>query len=180
MRILAYTDARYLRATRRVVGPEAEVITSPPVFSYNFDADCLAHRDLIYLDLHGQPDSIYLYSGPGERQAALSINWLRTVKLEGAIVFSTTCYLPQTQFVRAFLEAGAGMVIAGDGQNFGTRKRLSGTQVLAQRFIRFLGEGEKPPAALVLAKEAMQRDRLLNFFDRQATRDALQFRTFAA
>jgi len=178
MRVLAYTDARYAAATRQVVGGEALLLVSPPTYAWNFDPAILADRDLIYLDLHGKPHSVYLYSGVGQGEAALSVANVRAARLGGAVVFATTCYLPQTPFVRAFLDAGASVMIGGDGKNYGARTRLSGAQALARALLKFLARGDAPEQALARAQRALRANVRLRLFDAAATEDALGFRAF--
>lgn len=173
--ILAYCDKRYQVATRRVVGDDAEVLTSPPVYAIDFQPDWLAGRDLIYLDLHGQPGSVYLYSGLDQDRAALHVIQVRTAKLGGAVVFATTCHLPETPFLQAFLEAGAGAVIGGGERNYGARRRLSGAQVLARGLLIALRAGQGIDDAFKLAKLVVRMDPLRWLADRKATVDALQF-----
>lgn len=172
LKILAYCDQRYEQATRRVVGEGAMIVTSPPAFAGDVE---LEGYDLIYLDLHGQPGSVYLYSGPETDRAALSVWAVRAANLDGAIIFATTCYLPQTPFVRAFLDAGASAVIGGDGENWGTSERLSGAQVLALLTLRALVAGRELDDALKKAKRKLHFSLLRRLWDRKATADALQF-----
>lgn len=176
MNVLAYCDKRYQVATRRVVGDEAEVLTSPPVHAADFQPDWLAGRDLIYLDLHGQPGSVYLYSGEDQDRAALHVDQVREVALDGAVVYATTCYLPETPFVEAFLEAGASAVIGGGERNYGTRHRMSGAQVLAKGLLSALRTGYAVDDAFKRAKLWLQVDPLRWLVDRKATADTLQFK----
>lgn len=176
MRILAYTDQRYAVATRQVVGVGATILTSPPLYAADVSASMLQGYDLIYIDLHGDPGSVYLYSGKPALQAALKLDTVLGSNLTGCVVLATTCYLPQTKFIEAFLNAGARAVIAGDGENYGDRTRLSGAQVLAHKFIEcYTGNAG---TALEWAKQSMQSSLWARFFQRKATADALQFRLF--
>jgi hypothetical protein len=179
MHILALTDAAYQHATRRVVGPAAQMWICPPLGAADMSADMLTDYDFVYLDLHGQADSIYLYCGARQRQAALAVWTVRQARLAGAVVFATTCYLPQTPFLQAFLEAGAQAVIAGDGQNFGTRTRLSGAQVLARLFLDHFKCSCDPAQALEHAKQTLRTDWRYWLFDWKASADALAFRLFS-
>lgn len=173
MRILAYCDATWERATRKAVGKKAMVLTSPPIYAADFNPAWLEGLDLLYLDLHGIPGSVYLWSGPkGHRSAALSLKTIMAADLRGTVVFLTTCYLPETHFLRAFLDAGAKAVIGGAGENWGTSRGLSGAQRLAKWLIRFLRRGKSPEEALRLAKRAL---RWLPTLHLKARRDALEF-----
>lgn len=176
MRIYAYCGREFEVATRRVVGDGAMVMTSPPVYAHSFQAKWLAGRDFVYLDLHGRPSSWYLWTGPRQSLAALGLESVKEAKLDGAIVFATTCYLPQTHFIQAFLGAGASAVIAGEGENFGTSRRVTGAQLLARFTLRSLRRGLGVEAALEEAKRQMSRDLVARLLDGGATADALQFK----
>lgn len=182
MRILAFTDLRYVRATRQVVGGEARVMTSPPTFARDVQPEWFAGYDFVYLDLHGLVGSVYLYSGPEAERAALSLETVKAMSLGGAVVIATTCYLPQTRFPAAFLAAGASAVIAGNGANYGGLTRLSGAQVLARLVLARLARPSRLQAAHTTVDEAMaDAKRVLNgnlrlkLFDARATNDALEF-----
>lgn len=177
MRILAYTAKAYLRATLGVVGANADVLVSPPLRAADVRPFWLQGYDLIYLDLHGQPGSARLWSGEGEEVAALDLRTVVEAELEGAVVFATSCFLPQTRFVKAFLEAGAVAVVGGRGRNWGTRRRVSGAQKLAQRFIRRLEGGQDARAALRGAKGELRRS-IGNLLGDRGVRDALGFRVW--
>lgn len=181
MRVLAYCDERYLLATRAVVDRGAKtlmLITSPPTYAREFDPGWLAEWDVIYLDLHGQPDSVYLYSGAHQETAALKVDTVRQAQLGGAVVIATTCYLPETPFIAAFLAAGASAVIGGEGTNFGGRTRLAGAQVLARLVLKRLEQGDPAEKALGYAQKVMARNLRLRFLEREATEDALAFKLF--
>jgi len=149
------------------------VLTSPPICATDFNPAWLEGIDLLYLDLHGIPGSVYLWSGPkGHRSAALSLKTVLATDLQNTVVFLTACYLPQTHFLRAFLDAGARAVIGGAGENWGTSRGLSGAQRLARWLIHFLRRGKSPEEALRLAKRAL---RWLPTLHLKARRDALEF-----
>lgn len=176
MNIFAYVDRRYQFSTRKVVGEEATVLTSPPIYAYDFNSEWLEGHDLIYLDLHGRSRSVYLYSGD-EWDGALDVRHVLDAKLGGAIVFATTCHLPDTKFIGAFLDAGASAVIAGAGVNWGARTRISGAQLLAALTIRALRAGRMVDIALVEAKRKL-RFSFHRLRDWEATEDALQFNAY--
>lgn len=180
MRILAICDSRYVKATWRVVGrSEARVYASPPLFAPDVEPKLLEGYDVIYLDVHGESGGGYLYSYAGKSPlATLSFQTVQEARLDGVVVVATTCYLPSTPFVKAFLAAGASAVIGGPGPNWGTKRRLSGAQVLARRIIEELRAGIAPDEALRRSKKAL-RSSLRMFFDRKATVDALGFEVFA-
>lgn len=177
MHIFAYVDQRYQNATRKVVGEGATLLTSPPIYAADFNPEWLEGYDLIYLDLHGQPGSVYLYSGEEGRMAALSLKVVRAARLGGAVVFATTCHLPNTHFLDAFLDAGASAVIAGMGLNWGKQTRASGAQLLAMLTIRAMKAGKAFDVALADAK-ARLRFSLQRLLDRDATEDALAFQAY--
>lgn len=176
MNVLAYCDERYLKITRQVAGERATVISSPPLFAGNIEPTRLSGHDLLYIDLHGQPGSVYLYSGPKQSWGALHVDAVRAANLRGTVVFATTCYLPQTPFLQAFLDAGALAVIGGQGRNWSTSKWLSGATLLAQLFAQQMANGLKPLDALHNAKTLLSRRMVKRLLYRNATADAMNFR----
>ncbi len=178
MRVLAYVDARYEAATRAVVGPFADVLTAPPLAASVMSADILSGHEVLYLDLHGQPGSVYLYFGEGARQAALAVATVRAASLHGTVVIATTCYLPQTPFLAALLGAGAAAVIAGDGENYAGRTRVAGAQLLARLAIKRLQLGYPAPEALAYAQRVLAGNLRLRLFQPRETADTLAFRVF--
>lgn len=178
MNIIAYTDARYVTATRQLVSDAARVITSPPTYARDVQPEWFTGYDVVYLDLHGLAGSVYLYSGQHAENAALSVETVRAMQLNGAVVFATTCFLPQTPFVKAFLQAGASAVIGGDGENFGGKTRLTGAQVLARLVLRELRDAHPVQAAVDRAKKVLRANLRFQLFDRRSAEDALQFKLF--
>lgn len=180
--VFAYCDQRYQHATWQVLGgaTDAALMTSPPVFAADFNPEWWGGYDLIYLDLHGQPSSVYLYSGPQQAAAALGLETVRVSDLANAVVFATSCYLPQTRFVEAFLRAGARAVIAGDGENYGTRYETTGAQLLAMGLIREMRHQPDPISDAAALERAKRRLRLnpRRMMQPQAINDALEFRVF--
>lgn len=175
MKVFAFTDKRYEVATHGVVGYEAFVFTSGPWYARDVFPQLLAGYGFMYFDLHGQPGSVYLYSGPAAELAALHVDTVRAAQLGGAVVFVTSCYLPQTPFLQAFMSAGASAVIAGEGENFGQLTRLSGAQVLAKRLLELLQAGTALTDALAQSKNELRQNVIANLTDRRATQDTLAF-----
>ena len=177
MRILAYCDKRYELVTREgVVGWEADCLTSPPIFAGTFSPDWFQGYEFIYLDIHGQPSSVYLYSGPNQEWAALSLKTVEAARIDGAVIFATTCFLPETKFLEAFLKAGARAVVAGEGENYAGRQNPAGAQSLAGQFLRQLKSGLSPETALEQAKIKLRKPLLSKFVKQQAVEDALAFK----
>lgn len=175
MRVFAFCDRRYQVATRKVVGPEAEVISSPPIFASDVNPEWFEGAEFFYVDLHGQPGSVYLWSGPREQWAALHVHVVARAKLAGTVVVATTCYLPETPFLQAFLDAGATVIGGGEG-NYGTRRRLSGAQVLAKDVLAGLRAGRGTEEAFERAKALLRLNPVRWLTDRKATADALAFK----
>lgn len=176
MDILALTDRRYERATRRIVGHGATVITCPPVLAPEVRADTLAGHDIIYIDLHGQPDAGYLYNSEGLK--ALYVGAVEQASLTNSTVIATTCHLPETPFLQAFLDAGA-RVLAGSGANWGGKWLfLSSAQILAKDVIMLLKSGYTLAEAVQMARSWLARSwrRLLQPTE---TLDALAFRVYS-
>ena len=179
MRIFAYCDRRYERPTRKLFDRYADdglMRTSPPVTVATFDSAWLESREVIYLDLHGLPGARYLYAG-GEY--ALAVDAVRGAHLDGAVVFATSCYMPETPFLRAFLDAGASAVITGEGQNWGGRWKLTGAAKLAWEFLRQMENTDSSIEYwLGRAQDWLASYRYHRWFHRKATRDALAFRVW--
>ena len=179
MRIFAYCDRRYERPTRKLFDRYADdglMRTSPPVTVAMFQPEWLEGQEVIYLDLHGLPGARYLYAG-GEY--ALAVDAVRGAHLDGAVVFATSCNMPETPFLRAFLDAGASAVITGEGENWGGRWKLTGAGKLAWEFLyRYSTAPLFASEALDRAKDALASYRYHRIFHRKATRDALEFRVW--
>ena len=181
LRVFAYCDRRYLKVTRKVVGDAAHIVASPPTLAPDVEPDWFAGQDLIYVDLHGRPGSIFLWSGRDQEYPALDANTLKRAGLGGAVVFATTCYLPRTPFVEAFLAAGASAVIGGHGPNWGNLRILGGAQLLAAGVLKQMRAGAAAGDALVAAKNALRHNwrRFLPLRrTREAIADALDFEIF--
>lgn len=180
MKVLAITDKRYLPATLEVVGGEADVLVSPPIRASDVDPAWLRGYDLLYLDLHGKPGNPRLWSGEDEMTPALDVRTVQRADLAGTVVFATSCYLPATPFVKAFLKAGARAVVAGRGANYGGRTRVTGAQVLGRLFVRSLAKGRKPERALAAAKRTCAlRAVFTGGREREALRDAIEFEVWS-
>jgi hypothetical protein len=181
MRILAYCDQRYEVATRKVVGKGALVFSSPPWHAGNVKPEWFTYKDVVYLHLHGLPGSAYMWSGQAQEIPALHADMFQYVSVGGAVVVALTCHLPQTPFLRAFLDAGAVAVIGGHGENWGGRRSMNGAQLLAADVIAAMRAG-------VALGEAMEQSRrrlshnwrrvLARSRTRQAIADALEFEIF--
>lgn len=178
MRVLAIYDERYAAATVKVVGQGATLLSAPPYVAREMTPARLERYDVLYLDLHGQPGSVYLYYGAPALQAALHVDTIRQANLAGAVVFATTCYLPATPFLHAFLQAGARAVIAGEGVNYAGRTRLAGAQLLARLVLRRLERGQAVEQALAEGLQVMRANLRLRLFERQATEDTLGFKVY--
>jgi hypothetical protein len=135
----------------------------------------LAGYEVIYLDLHGEADRDYLFTTDGI--PVLDLETVRKAKLGGAVVVATSCYLPESGFVEALLEAGARAVIAGRGQNYGAIWWLTGAQALARAVLRGLKRGLVIENALAEAKWQLRRS-VLRMLSRRAVEDALAFQVF--
>jgi len=179
MNILVLTDKRYLGAAV-AVAPGADVWVFPPMTAGDFRPEFLKGYEFIYVDLHGQPESVYLYCDEGEHVAALSVQTVRSAEIGDAVVFMTSCYGPETPFVKAFLGAGASGVVAGYGVNWGTRKRLSGAQLLGKYFMEMLNPQISVAESLQAAKGKLKQKgmRSMRKSYRKAAQDALEFEVF--
>ena len=174
MNILALCDARYEDVTRLLWEKHATdgmVLASPPS-TEPVERGLFTGRDVIYLDLHGERGDDYLH---GDGTQALSIHSVRRMNLSGAVVFATVCYLPETLFVSAFLEAGARAVIGGHGENWGNRRTFTGAQKLADLWLEaYVRLGYCAPA-FTEAWSRLADDWHQKICHHKAWRDALQF-----
>lgn len=170
MRVFAYTDARYLEATRQAVGPAAQLLVSPPVRDLDIREMPLAlfQVDLVYFNFHAMPGQEAWLNTEGD--VALSAETLRHFDLRRAVVFMVNCY------------AGGGMlaalkatqpraIVGGEGENLGGRSRLAGADLLGLWFRRALEMGLPPDKALKLGKA-----RLRVGARTASVRDALEFK----
>lgn len=178
MRIFAYCDQAFANSMRWVAG--VEPATSPPTTCDTFEPGWLEERDLIVIDLHGERGLDYWYAivdGPiPERIVALRADQIRQADLDGAVIFATSCYLGEedSPMLQALLDAGAGTVIGGAGENWAGARKVAGAGLLALFFRMFLEAGVSPLKALHTAKQSMQ----IVAKNSQAKRDALAFRAF--
>jgi hypothetical protein len=173
VKILAFTDRRYAKATRKVTGWDADIVACPPFMAADIESFWLESYDFLYLDLHGLKGSVRLWSGP-QLWAALDIKTVKGANLAGTIVFATSCFLPETRFIEAFLASGATCLVSGKGENYGTRAGINGAQKLAKLFIDGLQQGKAPALALSTAKKRLRRS-VSRLLYPKATKDALQF-----
>ena len=177
MKVFAYCDQRYEEATRKVVGKGATVLTSPPIFAGDFNPEWWQGARFIYLDLHGFASGVYLYSGETGQWAALSLRTVGMSRLVGAVIFVTTCYLPQTPFLPALLAAGAEAVIAGDGENWANRETPAGAQALAARVLGELRRNAPVEQAVEAAKARLRFSWTALRYP-AATQDARRFKIY--
>jgi hypothetical protein len=180
MRILALCDQWYEEATRKVVGERARVVTCPPTFASDVEPGWLGGYDFIYVDLHGQPGSAYLYAGRKQELAALSVPVVRKANLKGTVVFAATCFLPHTPFLKAFLASGATAVMGGYGTNYGAAHRLVGAQHLAKFTIQGLMAGWDLETAFNAGLHRLRRNLMAWVLDPRETADTLEFRIWRA
>jgi len=166
-------------------------VTSPPLNSRTFDVGQLEGRDLIYFDLHGWPGWLEWFGqaakkgGLGRHIVALTADQVRSVCLDGAVVFAATCHLADSNspMLDALLDAGARYVIGGEGVNWNGLSNPIGAGLLGQWFRRGMQIGGDPLRALVFAKDRVRLS-LLWYKVRgmeahaMAARDALAFRAY--
>lgn len=170
MRVFAYSLASTEKSWTRAAG--VPVVTSPPTSFNNFRPGWLEYRDLIMFKLHGRAgDPTWMGDG---FTTALSVRMFNQVDLMGAVVFASNCYLPESPFLRALLNAGASAVIGGSGINYGGVGRMAGADILGLYFRTALDEGASPGLALGYAKARVRAK-----FSRQlADTDTLDFKLF--
>jgi hypothetical protein len=176
MRVFAYCAASFEEATRKAAG--VQPLTCPPVSAGSFDPAWLEGDrkgrpyDLLYFDLHGTPGSV---SWRGDdRIEALTALQISRARLGEPVVFATNCFLAdeRSPMMEALLDAGARLVIAGDGENWGPRGRsLYGAPLLGMWLRRWMQVRVSPLRALALAKRSVRLRGV-------AVEDTLAFRAY--
>ncbi len=180
MNIIAYTAKRYEKATRRVVGRKAVVITCPPKTDDNFvegkiNYDLFGNYSLVVFNLHGYPN-IPVWLGD-DALIAMKGSTLSSQPRFAKGVFAINCNLGDVDhpMLQALWDAGAEWVVAGDGLNYGGTNIPAGADVVLRWFRRSL-EGRTPEDALVRAKKiARWLAPQFTSDQRLALRDALKF-----
>lgn len=169
MRVFAYCVESAREAVQRATGVEPR--TSPPLTADRFEPAWLEGHDLLYFRLHGLQLIADVWYNDA-RVAALYKGTVMQAHLGGAIVVVGNCHgAEQPAFVQTFYQAGAGAVIAGYGENVAAKKRVVGTDLLAQWLIGGLKAGLPLGYALLGAKA-----RLAATVFRKSDRDAIGFR----
>ncbi len=178
MDVLAYVAASLRTATVAALGGAGEVITCPPFAEDSLVAGQFIGRDLIVLNLHGEPNHDRWY-GDGLRRA-MSAAQLRTFDLRGAGVFAYNCFLgdPGHPMRTALFDAGAAWVIAGAGPNFGGEVNLQGADVLLRWLVCYLKRGWKVDRALAASKMWVRLTPRFTVKARRALADARAFELF--
>lgn len=157
-------------------------VTCPPIVAETFNPAWLENQDLILIDLHGERGLDYWYAvadGPGgipQRIVALRSEQICQADLGGAVVFATSCYLGEedSPMLAALLDAGAGYVIAGSGENYAGERKIAGAGLLALFFRMYLEAGVNPPKALATAKNSLR----IVGRNKRAKQDTLAFQAF--
>lgn len=150
-----------------------EPYTSPPWTSKRFDPQVMEGYDLLYFRLHQAQAIQGVWLGErddGEWIPALRVEQLEGLDLGSCIVVIANCWGVEGPFVPAFYQAGAAVVIAAPGPNFGASNAVVGADLLVQWIIRGLRWGFSVRRALAMAKV-----RLLATAWRGTDRDALAF-----
>ena len=181
MQLLAYGMRTHERVTKRIwesVATGGLLIASPPCAEPSIPPTWLEGHNAIYIDLHGEPSDVFLMgdTATGPMTRALSLHTVRRAELGGAVVFLTSCYLPQTGFIDAFLQAGASAVIGGSGQNWGGRLWPQGAQRLGLYFLELYAKDVPTEYCLKCAKHRLRWDVAQRIMHTKATMDALEFK----
>lgn len=150
--------------------------TSPPVFNLGDDRIDLSKYTSFpvwYIRLHGireEPGHLYGEDGP-LWSTAITVEQVQELDLDQNIIISGCCFALESDFPRAFLDAGAAAFVGGSGFNFAASSdRVIGADTLARWVTKGLSNGLTIGAAFSLA-----RMRLLLTSWRMADRDARQF-----
>lgn len=153
MNVWAYCCASFKESSRKAVG--ATSLLSPPISTVDFDPTWLEGRDLIYLDLHGEPGAAF-WCGDGGI-VALTAGQVLQANLGGAVVYACNCYLADdgAPMMDALLDAGARYVIGGEGRNWANTKRPAGAAWLGWRVRQLMQVGVDPLRALAMGKRLL-------------------------
>jgi hypothetical protein len=152
VRVFAYCLASTAGSVRRMAG--VEPATAPPLVDHRFRPAWLEYRDLVFFKLHGAPGDP-LWRGD-DLQPALSTGTLVQAKLKGALVFASSCWLPESPMLAALFEAGAAGVVGGRGTNYGGTATMAGADLLGLYWRWGLQLGLSPATALTAAKGRLQ------------------------
>lgn len=181
-KVFAYCAKSFERSTRKAAA--VKPITCPPTFSASLDPKCLENYRLLYFDLHGSRSGLSWHGD--NKLVALTARQLEHVSLRGTVVFAVNCYLADSEspMMDALLDAGASLVIGGDGPNWaGAKRQLYGATLLGMWFRRLFLAGVEPMRALTLAKKRVKatlvKDKLIGRKKRwAAAQDTLGFRAY--
>lgn len=183
MQVFAYCAEQFEKSTSKAAG--VKPITCPPVNATSFQPAWLEGKRLLYFDLHtGRPGADYWLGDFGV--IALTAQQVREADLGDAVVFALNCYLADSDspMLDALLDAGASLVIGGDGQNWaGARRNLYGAALLGLWFRRLFLAGMNPLKALAWAKKrlglSLAKDKAIGKGKRvMAARDTMGFRAY--
>ncbi len=159
------------KAVAKVVG--GEPVLSPPTTIDSFDPTWLSGHDIVYFRLHGFVGVQKWFGMDREWQLvpAVDASQLAEARMGGALVIVANCETLDSPMLDALFAGGAGMVIAGGGQNYAARDAVIGADKLAQWIIRGVKRGLSVEKALLMGKA-----RLALTAWRPADLDAMAFR----
>lgn len=171
--IVAICEPDAYTTTRQIVGPCAGTRLVPPYEAMTRLA--VGCPDALYVDLDGREGGPGLYTSDG--RLVISERAIRAAGLGGAVVFLTACHAPESGTVGAFLAGGAGVVIAGSGENatVGTR---GGASLLALHWFDAYRRGLSWRLAWWWARLRLYADWRAEPQNAEWTLDALQFVAF--
>ncbi len=173
MRVIALSCPEFAKAAGKAAG--VPPLLPPLPFR-------LPPCDFLYIDMPGAHGHTRWYCERGPAISALQVaDW----DLAGTVVFAANCYLADegSPMLDALLEAGARYVIAGEGVNYGGRKELIGSGLLARYLRKLMALGVEPMMALAVGKHRMSFSPLVwRVLGRKgaekAARDTLRFKAF--
>lgn len=169
MRALAYCAASYEQSVRRAAG--VKPLLSPPASVETLDVSLFHGREFVYFKLHGLPGQPFWYGD--DWLTAVSAKQVREMDLGGAVVFVANCHLPESPMLEALLDAGAGAVIGGGGENYARAGRVDGADLLGL-YVRWMLElGVGLQRAFWVAKMRLRLRR-----PGKVTEDTLAFRLY--
>lgn len=147
MSTLAYCALSFQRSVALAAG--VPPLTSPPLTAGLIHHTWLEGHRLIYLKLHGQPDTPYWY---GDRwTTALHPDTINQANLTTTTVFAAACYPNPSPMLTALTHAGA-TVICGTGPAWAKADQIHGADALGHLFTRLINLRLPPSTALRLSQ----------------------------
>ena len=134
LNVVVYMSAEFETATRKVAGRGAKFFSCPPLREDRLNGllSQLETADLILFNLHGLAGGAAWFANSEGPPVAIRANQLEALDLSSAVVFIENCYAGDANnpMKDALKQAGAKMIIAGAGENYGGKVQPVGADIL--------------------------------------------------